>query len=200
MNVLIGCEFSGIVRDAFLYEGHDAISCDLLPSERPGPHVQGDLLRYLAGVKGTPRWPDLPIAFPPCQYLCNSGVRWLYGGAGSVIDPIRWAHMERAARFFRRILRLPIARIAAENSVMHRFGRELVGRRQDQIVQPHWFGHGEIKATAFWLKGLPPLVPTRKVSGRVARVHHASPGPDRWKERSRTLPGVADAMARQWGR
>ena len=190
MKVLVACEFSGIVRDAFIARGHDAISCDLLPTDRPGPHYQGDVFDIL-----DQDW-SLMVAHPPCQYLSNSGVRWLYGGKGKVPDPVRWAEMERAAAFFMALLDAPIPRIAVENPIMH--GHAGI-RKPDQIVQPWWFGHGETKATGLWLRNLPPLVPTNVVDGRAPRVHYASPGPNRWKERSRTLQGLADAMADQWG-
>jgi len=191
VRVLVACEFSGVVRDAFIASGHDAVSCDILPSERPGPHIQGDAIE----VARTPIW-DLIIAHPPCTYLANSGVRWLYGGKGTTPDPERWRAMTLAADFFRLLQTAPCDRIAVENPVMHRHAGI---RRPDQIIQPWQFGHGETKATCLWLKGLPKLAPTDIVSGRTARVHRASPGPDRWKERSRTLPGIAAAMADQWG-
>lgn len=191
MRVLVACEFSGVVRDAFIARGHDAISCDLLPSERPGPHHEGDLYQYLYW-RGDQF--DLMIAHPPCTYLANSGVRWLYS------KPNRWDRMMDAATDFRVLLEYPvIPRIAVENPIMHKYAVEVIGRRQDQIIQPWQFGHGETKATGLWLKNLPPLQPTNIVGGRQPRVHHASPGPDRWKERSRTLQGIADAMADQWG-
>lgn len=199
MRVLVACEFSGIVRDAFIARGHDAVSCDLLPSERPGPHVIGDVLSILDAD-----W-DLLIAHPPCTYLANSGVRWLYGGKGAIVDPDRWAKMEDGARFFAALLSAPIARIAVENPIMHRYAKEVIAAEtfdeQDvtiQTVQPYWFGHGETKATQLWLRNLPELTPTNMVDGRTPRVHYASPGPDRWKERSRTYQGLAGAMAAQW--
>jgi hypothetical protein len=189
MRVLVACEFSGIVRAAFRARGHDAISCDLLPAEDGSPHhYQGDAFGILdAG------W-DMLIAHPACTYLCNSGVRWLYE------KPDRWGLMEEAAGDFRAFLNCRrIPRRVVENPVMHKHAARIVGRRADQFVQPWWFGHPEIKATGFHLEGLPPLKPTRVVSGRTPRVHHASPGPDRWKDRSRFLPGIAEAMATQWG-
>jgi hypothetical protein len=193
MRVLVACEFSGIVRDAFIERGHDAISCDLLPTERPGPHYQGDIWDLL----GSPGW-DLMIAHPPCTYLANSGVRWLYKDGED--DEGRWMRMADGAEFFRDLLTMPtIPRIAVENPIMHKYGRQIVGRGPDQYVQPWMFGHPETKATGLWLKNLPLLIPTNIVDGREPRVHHASPGPDRWKERSRTLQGIADAMADQWG-
>jgi hypothetical protein len=190
MRVLVACEFSGIVRDAFIAAGHDAMSCDLLPSERPGPHYEGSVFEVIAAG-----W-DTLVAFPPCTFLANSGARWLYGGKGDVRDDVRWHRMEAASFFFQHLLGADIPRIAVENPIMHRHAGI---RKPDQIIQPWMFGHGETKATGLWLKGLPPLVPTDIVDGRQPRVHHASPGPDRWKERSRTLPGIATAMAGQWG-
>lgn len=207
MRVLVACEFSGTVRDAFIDQGHDAISCDILPTESPGPHYQGDIRDVLAGEA---RWIgpeaataahsfDLLIAHPPCTYLSNSGVRWLYGGKGTVIDWDRWAKMEDGAEFFNLFLNSGIPRIAVENPIMHGFGRKLVGGGATQIVQPWQFGTGETKATGLWLRNLPPLVPTDIVDGRHARVHLASPGPNRGHERSRTDRGIARAMAQQWG-
>jgi hypothetical protein len=192
--ILVACEFSGIVRDAFIAAGHDAVSCDLLPSERPGPHIIGDARDVVADVR-----PDLLIAHPPCTYLANSGVRWLYGGKGARRDESRWAEMVESAVFFSELLNAPVPMVAVENPIMHRHGRQIVGVEPTQIVQPWMFGHGEVKATCWWLHGLPPLKPTRIVAGRKPRVHYASPGPDRWKERSRTLTGMAEAMAQQWG-
>ena len=136
---------------------------------------------------------DLLVAHPPCTYLTLAGARWLYE------DPTRWQHMIDAAVFFRELLTAPIPRVAVENPIMHKYGKTIIGRGPDQIIQPWMFGHGETKATGLWLKNLPKLEPTNIVSGREPRVHHASPGPDRWKERSRTLQGIADAMAEQWG-
>lgn len=189
MRVLVACEFSGVVREAFRARGHDAWSCDLLPSERPGYHLCGDVLAVLG--QG---W-DLAICFPPCTYLCNSGVRWLYGKDGKR-NSDRWDSMFSATEFFNAMLDAPIARIAVENPIPH--GHAMI-RKYDQIIQPWQHGHGESKATCLWLRGLPLLVPTKDVPGRQPRVHHASPGPDRWKERSRTLPGIAKAFAEQWG-
>jgi len=194
MRVLVGCEFSGVVRRAFRSRGHDAWSCDLLPAEDGSPHhIRGDVTAILGDG-----W-DLAVFHPPCTYLANSGVRWLYkGGRGSVRDPDRWVAMHEAAAFFNVLLKAPIPRIAAENPIVHRYARELIGPA-DQTLQPWMFGHGEIKATCLRLRNLPPLEPTDVVDGRRPRVHHASPSPDRWKERSRTLAGIAEAMALQWG-
>ena len=203
MRVLVACEFSGIVRDAFIARGHDAVSCDLLPSERPGPHIQRDVISVLDDADNQHRW-DLIIAHPPCQYLANSGVRWLYGGKGTTPDPVRWDAMRFGAWFFGRMLAAPAVRVAVENPIMHGHARALIRENAPhpdviQTVQPHWFGHGEVKATQLWLKNLPPLVPTNPADGRYARVHREAPSPDRWKERSRTYQGLADAMAEQWG-
>jgi hypothetical protein len=192
-RVLVACEFSGVVRDAFIRAGHDAVSVDMLPSESTfGPHIQGDAIAALL----LRRW-DLVIAHPPCTYLANSGVRWLYGGKGTTPDPKRWAAMQEAAAFFEAFLQTGMAdRVAVENPVMHRHAGI---RKPDQFVQPWQFGHGETKATGLWLRNLPPLVPTEVVEGREQRVHRMPPGPDRWRERSRTFPGIAKAMADQWG-
>lgn len=194
MKVLIACEFSGTVRDAFISRGHYAVSCDLLPTERLGPHIQGDALEAVKSQS----W-DLLIAHPPCTYLANSGARWLYGGKGKERDETRWQAMRDGAEFFKALLNAPVPRIAIENPVMHRYAKDFIGEEQSQTIQPWQFGHGEIKATCLWLKGLPKLTPTNIVDGRQPRVHFASPGPDRWKERSKTLQGIADAMADQWG-
>lgn len=182
MRVLVACEFSGIVRDAFRSQGHDAESCDFLPSERVGlHHIQGDVLDILGDG-----W-DLMIAHPPCTYLAVSGARWMAGRPGET---------EAALEFVRALLAAPIPRIALENPVSIISSRI---RKPDQIIQPWQFGHGETKATCLWLKNLPPLVPTAIVAGREQRVHRMPPGPDRWRERSRTFPGIARAMADQWG-
>lgn len=186
MRVLVACEYSGAVRDAFRALGHDAMSADLLPTEAPGPHYQGDA-RDLLGDG----W-DLLIAHPPCTRLCNSGVRCL-------AERDLWADMREAATLFLDFLNAPIQRVAVENPVMHRYAREIVGRGPDCAIQPWQHGHGEVKRTCFWTRGLPPLVPSHVVEGREARVHRASPGKDRWKLRSTTLPGVAAAIAAQWG-
>jgi hypothetical protein len=187
VRVLVACEFSGVVRDAFLAEGHDAISCDLLPTEVDGPHIQADVADLLSE-----RW-DLVIAHPPCQFLSNSGVRWLHTKTG------RWEQMRAGALFFLDCLNANAHRVAVENPIMHKYAVEIIGRRQDQLIQPWQFGHGETKATGLWLKHLPLLRPTNIVEGRTARVHREPPAKDRWKNRSRTLPGIAEAMAKQWG-
>ena len=182
MRVLVACEYSGIVRDAFAALGHDAWSCDLLPSESPSLfHIQGDALEVVRDG-----W-DLMIAHPPCTHLAVSGARWFKEKA---------TEQAEALEFVRALMAAPVDRIAIENPISVISSRI---RKPDQIIQPWHFGHGETKATCLWLKGLPRLTPTNVVPGREARVHFMSPGPDRWKERSRTYPGIADAMARQWG-
>lgn len=188
MKVLIACEFSGVVREAFRAHGHNAWSCDLLAAEDGSPfHFTGDVRHILHGEFIGP-W-DMMIAHPPCTHLAVSGARWF---------PAKRADgsQQAAIDFFMALVNAPIERIAIENPVciMSR-----LYRKPDQIIQPWQFGHGEIKATCLWLKGLPKLTPTNVVDGRHARVHRMPPGPDRWKERSRTMPGIAEAMASQWG-
>ena len=185
-RVLVACEYSGAVRDAFVKAGHFAMSCDLLPTEVPGPHYQGDVFDIV-----NDGW-DLMVAHPPCTRLCNSGVRWLN-------ERNLWSEMEEAAHFFKLLLNSKIRHIAIENPIMHKYAAEIIGRKADQIVQPWMFGHGETKATGFWLKNLPKLNPTNIVSGRDQRIWLLPPGPERWKERSRTFSGIASAMADQWG-
>lgn len=187
MRVLVACEFSGTVRDAFAAAGHDAMSCDLLPTESPGPHYQGDVRDVLGDG-----W-DLMVAHPPCTFSANSGVRWLYE------QPGRWEKMREGAEFFRSLLNTDIHRIAVENPIIHKYAREIIGAGPTQTIQPWQFGHGETKAVCLWLRNLSPLVPTDVVDGREARVHRMPPGPDRWKERSRFFAGIAEAMAAQWG-
>lgn len=181
-RVLVACEFSGIVRDAFTTRGFDAWSCDLLDTERPGQHHRGDVRAILADG-----W-DLMVAHPPCTYLAYSGARWFSR---------RQAEQDAAVAFVEELLAAPIPRIAIENpnGVLNRRVR-----RPDHVVQPFMFGHGETKATCFWLKGLPWLRETDRVDGRVPRVLRERPGPDRWKARSRSFPGIAAAMADQWGK
>jgi len=182
MRVLVACEFSGVVRRAFRAVGHDAVSCDLLPAEDgSSDHIQGDVLPLLA--EG---W-DLLIAHPPCTRLTVAGARWFKG---------REQEQAEALDFVRALLAAPIPRIALENPIGVISTRI---RHQDQIIQPWQFGHGETKATCLWLKCLPRLVPTAVVEGRFARVHREPPSPDRWKKRSRTYAGIAEAMAVQWG-
>lgn len=197
MKILIACEFSGVVRDAFAKLGHDASSCDLLPSETPGDHFQQNVLPLLEM-----KW-DMVIGHPPCTLLCNSGVRWL--APGGVLNGQRYRMMKSACDFFAALYWAKhIPKRAIENPVMHGYAsgyllKEWGVPRFTQSIQPWQFGHGEVKRTCLWLRGLPQLKPTDIVSGRQPRVHHASPGTNRWKERSRTLPGIAKAMAEQWG-
>lgn len=181
MRVLVACEFSGIVRDAFSRRGHDAWSCDLLPSEQPGNHYEGDV-RDLLGQG----W-DLMIAHPPCTHLAVSGARHFWR---------KEKEQAEALEFVQALLDAPVEKIALENPISIISSRI---RKPDQIVQPWQFGHGETKKTCLWLKNLPPLAPTSIVEGREARVHRMPPGKDRWKERSRTFEGIAEAMADQWG-
>lgn len=185
MRVLIACEYSATVRDAFRRRGFDAWSCDLLPTEGDRRwHIQGDVTAFLTGMREP--W-DLMIAHPPCTHLAVSGARWFKD---------KRTEQEEALNFVRRLMDAPIDRIAIENPISIISSKI---RKPDQIIQPWQFGHGETKATCFWLKNLPPLKPTNIVEGREAKVHRMSPGPDRWKERSRTYQGVAEAMADQWG-
>lgn len=182
MRVLVACEFSGVVRDAFTALGHEAWSCDFLPSETEGKHFPFDVRQVLG--QG---W-DLMIAFPPCTHLCVSGARWFKD---------KKEEQDEAADFFMMLANeSSIPRIAIENPIGVMSTR---WRKPDQIIQPWQFGHGETKATCLWLKGLPKLLPTKIVDGREARIHKMPPSNDRGKERSRTLPGIAEAMAEQWG-
>ena len=183
MRVLVACEYSGRVRDAFLACGHDAMSCDLLPTDVPGPHYQGDVFDIVGD-----NW-DMMIAHPPCTDLAVSGARHF---AAKIAD----GRQQRALDFVRALLEAPIERIALENPISVISSKI---RKPDQIVQPWQFGHGETKATCLWLKGLPKLIPTNIVEGREARVHRMPPSADRWKKRSETYLGIAKAMADQWG-
>ena len=180
MKVLIACEYSGTVRDAFARLGHDATSCDLLPSEKPGNHYEGDVFDIIGDG-----W-DLMIAHPPCTHLSVSGARWFHLKEKEQVD---------ALEFVRRLLDAPIPCIALENPISVISSKI---RKPNQIIHPWQFGHGEQKATCLWLKGLPLLIPTNIVEGREQRVWKMPPGPNRWKERSRTFQGIADAMANQW--
>lgn len=196
-RVLVACEFSGTVRNAFLAEGHDAWSCDLLPSEdRSNRHIRGDARGILDDG-----WDLLMVAHPPCTRLCNSGVRWLTRAPTGRSLPEMWRELDEAAALFSAFWNAPIPRICIENPVMHRHAKQrIVGYEPfAQSVQPWQFGHGETKRTCFWLKNLPPLQSTCIVEGREQRVFRTPPGPDRWKERSRFFPGIATAMAQQWG-
>ena len=181
MRILVACEFSGTVRRAFRALGHDAWSCDLLPAEDGGEHFQKNAL----DVAYTGEW-DLMIAHPPCTHLAVSGARWFKEKA---------AEQRAALGFVKTLLEAPVARIALENPISIISSRI---RKPDQIIQPWQFGHGEVKATCLWLKNLPKLVPTDIVDGRHPACWLASPGPERWKLRSRTYQGLAEAMAQQW--
>jgi hypothetical protein len=230
MKVLIACEFTGTVRDAFLELGHDAWSCDLLPAERPtNRHIRGDVRDVLEDG-----WDLLMVAHPPCTRLCNSGVRWLdkppgkltaeHYSAQEIADyhhmdeterlAFMWAKLDEGAALFSDLWNAPIPRIAMENPVMHKHAKARIRnyREFSQSIQPWQFGDWETKRTCLWLKNLPPLKPryhsldqARSALGLPIdskpdnRVHSASPGPDRWKERSRFFPAIAAAMALQWG-
>jgi hypothetical protein len=220
MKIVLACEYSGRTREAFRARGHDVVSVDLLPSEDNSPHhIVGDAFAVIDSFK-----PDMVIAHPPCTYLANSGVRWLwlphrgldYQGNETipVIDTARWKAMKEGAEFFAKFLRLPVPKIAVENPIMHGYARTEIkrvsGREITQhFVQPWWGGDKAFKATGFTLIGLPSL--TKPASALVppkhgtpehkawSVIHNASPGPNRWKERSRTFPGIAKLMAEQWG-
>jgi hypothetical protein len=181
MKILVACEYSGTVRDAFLKLGHNAWSCDLLPTESPGPHIQGDVLNILDDG-----W-DLMIAHPPCTHLAVSGARWFKD---------KKVEQAEALEFVSKLLNAPIPRIALENPISIISSKI---RKPNQIIQPWQFGHGETKATCLWLKNLPLLKPTKIVEGREPKVHMMPPSEDRWKLRSLTYKGIAKAMAQQWG-
>ena len=196
VRVLVACEYSGAVRDAFRAAGHDALSCDLLPSDGPGPHYQGDV-RDIIGQG----W-DLMVAHPPCTYLSVSGMHWTKRG---LRDP---QLTEDALAFVRLLMDAPVPRIAIENPISVISSRI---RKPDQIIHPYQFGHDASKATCLWLKGLPPLQPTQTIEPRIVNgrkrwgnqtdsgQNRLSPSPDRWKLRSATFAGIAQAMADQWG-
>lgn len=210
-RILIACEFSGTVRRAFCAKGHDAWSCDLLPCEdnQPEFHITGNVLDILDHG-----W-DLMIAHPPCTYLTNAGVRHLHsiptrrGTLPKVHGETRRAAMREGALFFKALLDAPIPRICVENPIPHKYALEIIGRKYDQLIQPWMFGHGETKATCLWLKNLPLLQPTHRKDDlfskpepteRVQRLHRLPPLPDRWKLRSTTFSGIAEAFADQWGK
>lgn len=196
MKVLIACEYSGVVREAFRKKGHFAVSCDILPTEQPGEHYQGDIFDILYND-----W-DLLIAHPPCTFLANSGVSWLYR------DMNRWVDLVNGANFFTKLWTAPIAKKCIENPIMHKWAKMFIGNvKQTQLVQPYMFGHLEQKATCLWLHNLPKLKETCNVkketfslpSNQRQRLHYLPPSQDRWKERSKTFQGLANAMADQWG-
>ena len=195
MRILIACEYSGRVREAFAKLGHDVLSVDLLPTEQPGNHYQGNIEDVLCDG-----W-DLLVGHPPCTYLTNSGVCHLHK------DESRWAKLDEGAAFFKLLLNAPIKIKCIENPIMHKYAIERIGGvKQSQVIQPWMFGHMEQKATCLWLEGLPLLKPTNNVKEEMMllpknqreRLHYLPPGPDRWKERSRTYQGIADAMADQF--
>ena len=194
MKILIACEFSATVRDAFIAKGHDAISCDILATDKPGPHYQGDVFDIINDGF------DLMIAHPPCTYLCNSGVCHLHK------DVDRWFKMFDGAEFFNKLLNADIPKICVENPVMGPYAKKLIGH-QSQSVQPYEYGHLEQKRTCLWLKNLPRLKETNNVYDEMMklpkrereRLHYLSPGPDRAKLRSTTYQGIANAFADQWG-
>ncbi|HMC01381.1 MAG TPA: hypothetical protein VKN14_10140 [Flavobacteriaceae bacterium] len=212
MKILIACEYSGTVREAFSKLGNNAWSCDLLPTEIPGNHYQEDAIKILWGEK----W-DMVIAHPPCTYLSNSGVRWLASkkpkdgyvkakNSDIYINPERWAKVVESAKFFKqfKLYGKLGGKIAIENPIMHKYGKEEIFLKSEnsqptQIIQPWQFGHGETKATCLWLYNLPNLEATKIVEGREQRIWKMPPRKDRWKERSRTFEGIAQAMAQQWG-
>lgn len=184
MKILVACEFSGTVRDAFRKLGHDAWSCDLLETESHEKkfHMVGDVMEYLDHG-----W-DLMIAHPPCTHLAVSGSKWFK-------EKIKDGRQQQGIDFFMALVNAPITKICVENPVSIMSTKY---RKPDQIIQPWQYGHGETKATCLWLKGLPKLVPTNIVEGREPKTHMMSPGPNRWRERSRTYQGIAEAMASQW--
>lgn len=198
-RVLVACEYSGTVRDAFLDHGFDAYSCDLLPDENGERHrhFQCDVRLLLEQ-----HWDLIIVAHPPCTRLCNSGVRWLSKPPkGKTLEQM-WDELEEGAALFSDLLNADCERIAIENPVMHKHAKERIRNYVEfsQTIQPYEFGHAESKRTCLWLKGLPNLEPTDVITdGIEQRVHKMAPGPNRWKERSRFFAGIADAMAKQWG-
>lgn len=202
LRFLVGCEFSGTVRDALIARGHYAMSCDLLPTEKPGPHYQGDVRDVLDDG-----WDGL-IAHPSCTFITNSGVCHLH--APDTTEPTlkgqpRWDALDEACEFFKTLLECKIKYKVIENPIPHKYAVQRIGRKYDQLIQPYQFGHMERKATCFWLDNFPKLIETNNVKAEMLllpkreqqRLHYLSPGPDRWKERSRTFTGIADALADQ---
>jgi hypothetical protein len=203
MRILIACEFSGTVRDAFLKKGHEAVSCDIIDSDVDGPHIKDDVLNHL-----NEGW-DMMIAHPPCTYLANSGVQHMYVGRKKEngICPTRFKEMMEAKEFFIKLLNSNIDKICIENPVPHNFSKL---PKYSQIVQPYFFGEEAQKKTCLWLKGLPLLEPTKivgkgekyitgKGKSNGSKWYQVPPGPDRWKIRSKTFQSIASAMAEQWG-
>ena len=208
MNVIIACEFSGVIRDAFIRKGHNAVSVDIQPTEKPGPHIQDDIRSIdFSGV-------DLVIAHPDCTYLTNAGVRHFHirkSNPNVLYCEDRLLALDKACEFFRFFLSLPVNKIAIENPIPHSYAVSRIGRKYDQIIRPWQFGHKELKATCLWLKNLPILIDTLNIGPpptstkdpvrywQWAKVHREGPGKNRAKNRSRTLIGIAEAMANQWG-
>ena len=199
MKVLIACEESQEVCKAFRAKGHAAYSCDILPCSGGHPewHFEYDLKQSYEIPQMFEHW-DLIIAHPPCTYLTNSGVRWMYVQGTRIKIEKRWNLMREAAVFFNHLKNLPVKKIAVENPIPHKHAKELIGQ-YDQLIQPWQFGHGETKATCLWLKNLPELKPTNIVPGRLQNIWRMGPSKDRAKLRSKTFPGIAKAMAEQWG-
>ena len=206
MKVLIGCETSGIVREAFIEQGHDAWSCDVLPSDVPtNRHIQDDVLNVLR----SDNWDMLMVAHPPCTRLCNSGVRWLSKPPPNKTLKQMWNELEKGAKLFSSLLNADVPRVAVENPVMHKHAKQRIENYQpfSQSIQPWQFANDDDSAdnvkkrTCLWLKNLPKLIPTGTVNGSTARdeCHKAPPSKDRWKIRSKFYHGIAKAMAIQWG-
>lgn len=201
-NVLIACEFSGTVREEFKRLGFNVWSCDLLETEIPGQHIQGDVLDYIDNnpFNNNQGW-DLIIAHPPCTYLTNSGVCWLYK------KPNRWEDMKEGALFFKQLLNAPCKHIVIENPIPHKYALEIIGKKYTQIIHPWQHGHKENKATCLWIKGLQPIKETNNVKEEMLklskkeqqRLHYLPPSRERWKLRSKTFQGIAKAMALQFG-
>ena len=213
MIVFVGMETSGMVRRAFQAKGIETYSCDLLPSDDNGEemvyspdglplgrHLVGDVFETLDNLWLNDLWPSLAIFHPPCTRLCNSGVRWLDNPPPGKTREQMHEELAQGAELFSRCLNINIDRVCVENPVMHKYAKQAIWgyRHPVQSIQPWQFGHGEVKRTCLWLNGLMPLRPTNIVDGREAKVHRMSPGPDRWKARSKTYPGIAQAMADQW--
>ena len=191
MKVLIACEYSGIVRDAFLRAGHDAMSCDILPTESPGPHYQGNVMDILHDG-----W-DLMVGHPPCTYFTNAGNRWYWEDSTVCTKEERWKRFYQAVDFWRMLWNAPIERIALENPEPSKYAAHFIGKPNDK-VQPYHYGHKETKGICLWLKNLPPLMSTMMMEEPEPLVHFASPGEDRAKIRSRFYEGIAAAMVHQW--
>lgn len=197
MKILVACEESQAVTIAFRERGHEAYSCDIQECSGGHPewHIQGDVTELLKQ-----HW-DMIIAHPPCTYLCNSGVSHLH------TKPGRWDLMREAAEFFKLFIDSECDKVCIENPIMHKYAKKIIGVKQAQVIQPYMFGHTEQKATCLWLKGLPLLNQTDNVKSRMMllprrereRLHYLPPGPERAKLRSKTYPGIAQAMAEQWG-